>query len=36
MTEHNYNLAKKFYSYRVLRQQLDALLISLFGEGLDV
>jgi glycosyltransferase involved in cell wall biosynthesis len=33
MAEHNYNLAKKFYSYRVLRQQLDGLLISFFGEG---
>jgi glycosyltransferase involved in cell wall biosynthesis len=33
MAEHNYSLAKKFYSYRVLRQQLDGLLISFFGEG---
>jgi glycosyltransferase involved in cell wall biosynthesis len=33
MTEHNYSLAKKFFSYRVLRQQLDALLVSFFGEG---
>ena len=33
MAEHNYNLARKFYSYRVLRQQLDGLLISFFGEG---
>jgi mannosylglucosylglycerate synthase len=33
MGEHNYNLAKKFYSYRVLRQQLDGMLISFFGEG---
>ena len=33
MAEHNYNLAKKFFSYRVLRQQLDALLVSFFGEG---
>lgn len=33
MTEHNYNLAKKFFSYRVLQQQLEGLLISFFGEG---
>jgi mannosylglucosylglycerate synthase len=33
MAEHNYNLAKKFFSYRVLRQQLDSLLVSFFGEG---
>jgi glycosyltransferase involved in cell wall biosynthesis len=33
MADHNYNLAKKFYSYRVLRQQLDGMLISFFGEG---
>ncbi len=33
MADHNYNLAKKFYSYRVLRQQLDGILISFFGEG---
>jgi mannosylglucosylglycerate synthase len=33
MAEHNYNLARKFYSYRVLRQQLDGMLISFFGEG---
>jgi hypothetical protein len=33
MTEHNYNLAKKFFSYRVLQQQLEGLLIAFFGEG---
>ncbi|MGE5373744.1 MAG: glycosyltransferase [Bacteroidota bacterium] len=33
MTEHNYNLAKKFFSYRVLEQHLQAMLISFFGEG---
>lgn len=32
MTDHNYRLAKKFFSYHALRQQLDALLISFFGE----
>jgi glycosyltransferase involved in cell wall biosynthesis len=33
MTEHNYNLAKNFFSYRVLQQQLEGMLISFFGEG---
>jgi len=33
MTDHNYNLAKKFFSYRGLRQQLETLLVSFFGEG---
>ena len=33
MTEHNYNLAKKFFSYKVLQYQLEALLVSFFGEG---
>jgi mannosylglucosylglycerate synthase len=33
MTEHNYNLAKKFFSYRALQQQLETLLFSFFGEG---
>ena len=33
MTEHNYNLAKKFFSYRALRQQLEALFVSFFGVG---
>jgi glycosyltransferase involved in cell wall biosynthesis len=33
MTEHNYNLAKKFFSYRVLEQHLQAMLVSFFGEG---
>ena len=33
ITEHNYNLAKKFFSYRALQQQLEALLVSFFGEG---
>lgn len=32
MTDHNYRLAKKFFSYHALRQQLDALLLSFFGE----
>lgn len=32
MTEHNYRLAKKFFSYHALRQQLDALFLSFFGE----
>jgi glycosyltransferase involved in cell wall biosynthesis len=32
MTEHNYRLAKKFFSYSALKQQLEALLISFFGE----
>jgi glycosyltransferase involved in cell wall biosynthesis len=34
ITEHNYNLATKFYSYRALQHQLDALLGSFFGQGL--
>jgi len=34
MTEHNYELAKKFFSYRALQQQLEALLITFFGEGM--
>jgi glycosyltransferase involved in cell wall biosynthesis len=33
MTEQNYNLAKKFFSYRALEQHLEALLVSFFGEG---
>jgi glycosyltransferase involved in cell wall biosynthesis len=33
ITEHNYNLAKKFFSFGALRQQLEALLVSFFGEG---
>ncbi|HJS20346.1 MAG TPA: glycosyltransferase family 4 protein [Anaerolineales bacterium] len=33
MTEHNYSLAKKFFSYRALQQQLEALIGSFFGEG---
>ncbi len=33
ITEHNYELARKFFSYNTLQQQLDALLISFFGEG---
>jgi len=33
MTEHNYRLAKKFFSYSALKQQLEALLTSFFGEG---
>src|SRR5215217_5700396 len=32
MTEHNYELAKKFFSYRALQQQLESLLSSFFGE----
>jgi glycosyltransferase involved in cell wall biosynthesis len=34
ITEHNYNLATKFYSYRALQHQLDALMGTFFGEGL--
>ena len=34
MTEHNYNLASKFYSYRALQQQLETILGSFFGESL--
>jgi mannosylglucosylglycerate synthase len=33
MAEHNYILAQKFFSYRALQQQLEALLVSFFGEG---
>jgi glycosyltransferase involved in cell wall biosynthesis len=33
MTDHNYDLARKFFSFRPLRQQLESLLISFFGEG---
>ena len=33
ITEHNYQLAIKFFSYRALQQQLEALLSSFFGEG---
>lgn len=33
IAEHNYALALKFFSYDVLKQQLEALLISFFGEG---
>jgi glycosyltransferase involved in cell wall biosynthesis len=33
MADHNYNLAKKFFSYRVLQYQLEAILVSFFGEG---
>ena len=33
MTEHNYSLAKKFFSYKALQQQLETLLVSFFGEG---
>ena len=33
MAEHNYKLAQKFFSYRALQQQLEALLVSFFGEG---
>ncbi len=36
MTEHNYRLAKKFFSYSALKQQLEALLVSFFGEENDV
>lgn len=32
MTNHNYDLAKKFFSYSALQQQLEALLTSFFGE----
>lgn len=33
MTEDNYNLGKKYFSYRALQQQLETLLLSFFGEG---
>lgn len=33
MTDHNYGLAKKYFSYSVLQSQLEALLASCFGEG---
>lgn len=33
MAEHNYKLARKYYSYSALRHQLEALLFSCFGEG---
>ena len=32
MTEHNYRLAKKFFSFSALQQQLELLLRSFFGE----
>lgn len=35
MTEHNYSLARKFFSYGALQQQLEALLVSFFGEGFN-
>jgi mannosylglucosylglycerate synthase len=31
MTEHNYQLAKRYYSYGVLERNLQALLVDLFG-----
>ena len=33
MTEHNYRLAKKFFSFSALQQQLELLMRSFFGEG---
>ncbi len=33
MTDHNYNLAQKFFSYRALQQQLEAMMVSFFGDG---
>jgi glycosyltransferase involved in cell wall biosynthesis len=33
ITDHNYYLANQFFSFRVLQQQLEGLLISFFGEG---
>lgn len=33
MTDHNYQLARKFFSFGALRQQLESLLSSFFGEG---
>lgn len=32
MTEHNYKLAKRFFSYSALQQQLEAILLSFFGD----
>jgi len=32
MTEHNYQLARRHYSYAVLRRHLRALLANVFGE----
>ena len=32
MTQHNYNLARKYYSYEVLDRQLEAILSQAFGE----
>ncbi|GAI60534.1 unnamed protein product, partial [marine sediment metagenome] len=31
MVKHNYELGKKYYSYSVLRERLNALLCSYFG-----
>ena len=31
MTEHNYQVARKFFSYEVLRQRLTALFVDCFG-----
>lgn len=33
MAEHNYNLARKYYSFGALQHHLEALLFSCFGEG---
>jgi glycosyltransferase involved in cell wall biosynthesis len=33
MAEHNYKLAKKYFSFSALRHHLEALLFSCFGEG---
>lgn len=35
MAEHNYKLAKKYYSYTALRHHLDGLLFSCFGDGYE-
>jgi spore maturation protein CgeB len=32
MSEHNYNLARKYYSYSVLERRLQTLLMECFGE----
>jgi glycosyltransferase involved in cell wall biosynthesis len=33
--EHNYQLARRFFSYTILRRQLTALLYAFFGEEMD-
>jgi hypothetical protein len=31
ITEHNYGLARRFFSYEVLERELDAMLLTCFG-----